>query len=283
MTDIYTRSRQQYALTLTADFEMRGNIMKNINFLCDKTSSEKEEFISSAVFYRSSPKHERFRIKEDRLLSFKQWPIALRQTPEDLASVGFFYTGTGDRVICFECNLGLKDWLEDDIPIEEHRRWGANCSFFEMDINRCRRCLSKHINTVIIPCGHMHSCTDCIYTEFHCKECDIEITAYQCYFQVRVGDEDFSFVDWSYLMLTNLIIDISLGDADRTASQKWTWNCQVVEHVLSMKQAPSGIAVQVRYPSQRINTKIFDFQIAIVTLNISESTAIESPVESVPC
>ncbi|KAF4521848.1 hypothetical protein B566_EDAN003722 [Ephemera danica] len=110
---------------------MSEGIMKHVHFLSEKNIGDKEEVLSSAVLYRSSPKHERYRTKEDRVFTFKNWPIALHQTPEDLASAGFFYTGTGDRVICYECNLGLKDWEEGDIPIEEHKRWRANCSFLK--------------------------------------------------------------------------------------------------------------------------------------------------------
>ncbi|KAF4526813.1 hypothetical protein B566_EDAN015139 [Ephemera danica] len=138
------------------------------------------------------PKYKNFTTKEDRLKSFKYWPKAIQQTPEDLASNGFHYTGCGDRVICFDCGLGLKDWHEEDTPHEEHRRYSPNCNFLKWTAEcqetsnkksntaslQCRKCLVRNIDTVNIPCGHMLLCNDCVRTEINCKKCGKVVFGY---------------------------------------------------------------------------------------------------------
>ncbi|KAK9695253.1 Inhibitor of Apoptosis domain [Popillia japonica] len=67
-----------------------------------------------------------------RVESFKDWPISMKQKPKDLASAGFFYTGSGDQTICFHCGIGLKDWQESDEPWEEHAMWSSKCLFLRL-------------------------------------------------------------------------------------------------------------------------------------------------------
>ena len=38
-------------------------------------------------------------------------------------------TGRGDRVVCFSCKGGLKDWEKNDDPWLEHAVWYPNCPF----------------------------------------------------------------------------------------------------------------------------------------------------------
>ncbi|XP_066570775.1 E3 ubiquitin-protein ligase XIAP isoform X2 [Amia ocellicauda] len=64
---------------------------------------------------------------EERLRSYQglKHPIA----PERLAQAGFYYRGVEDRVTCFNCNGGLKDWQPDEDPWEEHAKYYPGCSF----------------------------------------------------------------------------------------------------------------------------------------------------------
>ncbi|XP_072520121.1 E3 ubiquitin-protein ligase XIAP [Salminus brasiliensis] len=64
---------------------------------------------------------------EGRLDSFRdrQHPIS----HERLARAGFYSTGERDRVICFKCGGGLKDWQPNEDPWEEHARHYPGCSF----------------------------------------------------------------------------------------------------------------------------------------------------------
>ncbi|XP_052005209.1 E3 ubiquitin-protein ligase XIAP-like isoform X2 [Xyrauchen texanus] len=46
-----------------------------------------------------------------------------------LARAGFYSTGDRDKVICFKCGGGVKDWMPDEDPWEEHARHYPGCSF----------------------------------------------------------------------------------------------------------------------------------------------------------
>ncbi|CAH0730639.1 unnamed protein product, partial [Brenthis ino] len=75
-----------------------------------------------------------FSSKSRRLLSFEDWPLAMRQKPEDLAEAGFFYTGRGDRTKCFHCGGGLKDWEDDDDPWQQHVQWFSECAYVKLKL-----------------------------------------------------------------------------------------------------------------------------------------------------
>lgn len=129
-----------------------------------------------------------FCIEAHRLLSFENWPVGIKQRPKELAEAGFFYTGQGDRVVCFSCNGGLYHWEEQDVPWEQHAKWYSDCDYVRLVkgqtfINTvvsggsggssttkvpssirttCKICYSRDYDTVFIPCGHVIACSDCI-------------------------------------------------------------------------------------------------------------------------
>ncbi|KAJ1531811.1 hypothetical protein ONE63_000465 [Megalurothrips usitatus] len=78
---------------------------------------------------RYTPAHPMYANIEARLESFNCWPIGLKHRPQELAEAGFFYTGLGDKTICFQCGGGLKDWAETDQPWREHALYFSKCSF----------------------------------------------------------------------------------------------------------------------------------------------------------
>ncbi|XP_065340490.1 baculoviral IAP repeat-containing protein 7-B-like [Cloeon dipterum] len=153
------------------------------------------------------PSNTRFVTLKSRLDSFSGfWPKNLRQNPHDLACAGFFYTGRGDRVICFHCNLGLKDWDPNDDPFIQHCKWNSNCQYLLMrkghtfiknvlhgsspniDISdppisrgrgdsdlRCLKCRLCNVSKVNLPCGHVTFCNTC--SNSSCIICDGEIIA----------------------------------------------------------------------------------------------------------
>ncbi|XP_048088217.1 E3 ubiquitin-protein ligase XIAP isoform X2 [Alosa alosa] len=64
---------------------------------------------------------------EERLGSF-----AGRQHPVDherLARAGFYSSGASDRVTCFRCGGGLKNWQPEEDPWEQHAKYYPGCSF----------------------------------------------------------------------------------------------------------------------------------------------------------
>lgn len=73
-----------------------------------------------------------FVLKTTRLASFIDWPKCLRQKPDQLSDAGFFYIGKGDRVICFCCGGGLRQWGEDDDVWEEHGFHYNNCKYMQL-------------------------------------------------------------------------------------------------------------------------------------------------------
>jgi baculoviral IAP repeat-containing protein 7/8 len=77
--------------------------------------------------------HPSMREYKTRLDTFEDWPPALAQKPEQLAEAGFFYSGQGDRTICFHCGGSISRWASTAIPWEKHARWfGHRCRFVKV-------------------------------------------------------------------------------------------------------------------------------------------------------
>lgn len=71
-----------------------------------------------------------YRFESERLRSFENWPLSYIE-PEKLAAAGFYYLGEGDKVKCFECNIEICQWVENDDPMEDHKRWSNRCRFIK--------------------------------------------------------------------------------------------------------------------------------------------------------
>lgn len=82
--------------------------------------------------FRRGPEFPEYAIEMARLRSFKEWPKTMKQKPEQLSDAGFFYTQTGDRVICFNCGGGLREWDEEDDPWEQHVLWYEKCDYLRL-------------------------------------------------------------------------------------------------------------------------------------------------------
>ncbi|CAG2202983.1 BIRC2_3 [Mytilus edulis] len=83
--------------------------------------------------YEPEFSHPNFRRFQDRMESYKKWPITAKQPPKILAESGCFYTGKTDIVRCFCCNLGLAEWAETDNPWTEHARHNPKCWFLRRE------------------------------------------------------------------------------------------------------------------------------------------------------
>ena len=68
----------------------------------------------------------------NRLHPFNKWPKQIKQTPEKLASLGFYYHGLGDYVDCFYCGLGVHEWEAYDNVNFEHCRHSPNCKYLDI-------------------------------------------------------------------------------------------------------------------------------------------------------
>jgi len=72
---------------------------------------------------------EKYGLEEERLKSFVGWPLNEAVHPEQLARVGFVYTGEGSLVQCFQCGVRYRNWLKNDIPLSIHQRCNPHCTF----------------------------------------------------------------------------------------------------------------------------------------------------------
>ena len=49
-----------------------------------------------------------------------------------MAKSGLFYTGVGDRVICFYCGIRLIKWQQGDNAFtDEHEKYSPDCGFLK--------------------------------------------------------------------------------------------------------------------------------------------------------
>ncbi|XP_065908304.1 baculoviral IAP repeat-containing protein 7-like isoform X2 [Dysidea avara] len=74
---------------------------------------------------------ENYKSEEERLKSFGGWPLNESVHPEQLARVGFVYTGEGSLVQCFQCGVRYRNWLKGDIPLSVHQRCNPRCTFLQ--------------------------------------------------------------------------------------------------------------------------------------------------------
>ena len=71
-----------------------------------------------------------YHTEQGRLDSFSDWKLA-SPTPNQLAAVGFYYTGDADRVRCFECKIEIRNWDASKCAFEQHKKWMPRCSFIK--------------------------------------------------------------------------------------------------------------------------------------------------------
>lgn len=73
-----------------------------------------------------APSYPMFESLSARLRSSSNWPNHMTQTPDQMASAGFFYKGYGDFTQCFFCGGVLKDWEVEDNPLVSSLRSDRN-------------------------------------------------------------------------------------------------------------------------------------------------------------
>ena len=73
-----------------------------------------------------------YSVYKERLDTFKTWPMQMKQSAEEMAQAGLYYTKTGDMCVCFKCNIRLKQWTSYDIPWVEHMKWSPKCEYLLM-------------------------------------------------------------------------------------------------------------------------------------------------------
>ncbi|KAF0728263.1 baculoviral IAP repeat-containing protein 3-like, partial [Aphis craccivora] len=63
-----------------------------------------------------------------RMNTFRDWPVSFLE-PRDMAKAGFFYTGDGDKVVCYKCFKEFDRWEKKDTPMGEHMYHKPTCPF----------------------------------------------------------------------------------------------------------------------------------------------------------
>lgn len=156
--------------------------------------------------------HPKYKSIGARLNSFADWPRNKSQNRRDLSTAGFFYSGVGDRVVCFSCGGGLRDWRDGDDPWEQHAVFLSKCKFlksikgedFILNVKNsnsntiqskqsenkkisedklCKICYENEYEVLLIPCGHVVVCKNCSLQIDKCPFCRAYISnKIKCYF-----------------------------------------------------------------------------------------------------
>ncbi|KAG8452983.1 hypothetical protein GDO86_004695 [Hymenochirus boettgeri] len=66
-----------------------------------------------------------------RMSTFHSFPSNVQVSERSLAKAGFYYTGTEDKVKCFNCSLMLDNWKKGDNPFDKHKKLYPSCSFIQ--------------------------------------------------------------------------------------------------------------------------------------------------------
>ena len=74
---------------------------------------------------------ENYQCEAERIKSFVGWPLNEVVHPEQLALVGFVYTGEGALVQCFQCGVKYRHWYKGDVPLNIHQKCNPRCPFLQ--------------------------------------------------------------------------------------------------------------------------------------------------------
>lgn len=90
------------------------------------------------------PHYPEYKSYKARLKTYEEWPKYMKQTPEELSKAGFFYTLKSDKVQCYSCSGGLRNWEIEDDPWEQHIIWYRYCDHV------CKNKTIEEIENVLI-------------------------------------------------------------------------------------------------------------------------------------
>ena len=74
---------------------------------------------------------ENYQSEAERIKSFVGWPLNETVHPEQLARIGFVYTGEGALVQCFQCGVKYRHWYKGDVPLNVHQKCNPRCPFLQ--------------------------------------------------------------------------------------------------------------------------------------------------------
>ncbi|AAM70284.1 inhibitor of apoptosis 1 [Phthorimaea operculella granulovirus] len=134
-------SRHQTVVVFSAntdeDIEQLANMIMFNEIEDEWTTEEEEEVENETDETKTVLKENSLRCRPDnfyhkelkaRLESFETWPVGLKQKPAELADAGLYYTGCGDRCLCFACGVELENWLPDEDVWTKHALETDKCT-----------------------------------------------------------------------------------------------------------------------------------------------------------
>uniref|UniRef100_K7E9I1 RING-type E3 ubiquitin transferase n=1 Tax=Ornithorhynchus anatinus TaxID=9258 RepID=K7E9I1_ORNAN len=101
-----------------------GQILSQLQRISEEEEEEEEE-----RGLARQPTYPDMEPEEMRRATFHNWPLNAMAQPEQLARAGFFYSGHRDKVTCYYCDGGLRNWEQGDDPWREHAKWFPRCEF----------------------------------------------------------------------------------------------------------------------------------------------------------
>ena len=87
---------------------------------------------------------ENYQSEAERIKSFVGWPLNETVHPEQLARVGFVYTGDGALVQCFQCGVKYRHWYKGDVPLNVHQKCNPRCPFLQTLTSKSKSSLPEH-------------------------------------------------------------------------------------------------------------------------------------------
>lgn len=97
-------------------------------------ASKTEQFINRCRFEtnrNSDIYNTEYQTTNSRLLSYTKWPIEKCPDPCNMSKAGFYFTNIEDKVVCFHCGYGVRNWKKDDNPWYRHAWWSPNCLYLQ--------------------------------------------------------------------------------------------------------------------------------------------------------
>ena len=79
-----------------------------------------------------------YQSEAERIKSFAKWPLNEAVHPEQLARVGFVYTGDGALVQCFQCGVKYRQWCKGVVPLSVHQKCNPRCSFLQTLVSKSK-------------------------------------------------------------------------------------------------------------------------------------------------
>lgn len=132
----FLKRREMKNISLESTQEWIIQLSNSIGSHIREIERRKGSYVETSFFPKKmnwpKPDYPDYMDKADRLKTFDKWPKILKQDPEEMADAGFFYTNKEDRVICFYCGGGLREWNDHDVPFEEHAKWFSQCQYLIM-------------------------------------------------------------------------------------------------------------------------------------------------------